>query len=631
MPEVSHSDAIETHLGKLKPPPLWALHRNPIIVMCARARLRPKKIAMRLALTLIVTGFFFSMVFFELTMQEERTVAQAASATLIPIIIIQSAILLLLGTNSVAAGIAAERQSETIDDHRLSPLSIPHKVIGFALGLPIREYAMLLVTVPFAIFAIVMGETPLTTVLQFYLVLFTTTLLYHLTGLVSGLSSKKTRGIGFGSSALVLILMVFVPRLSMAGFSVLQFVTVWPVFVGLISQEVLSAPADPNATVFRPDDAGEWNPVPISETNLEEIQPGQWAEVPFFNVEIHAVAFSTLLQGLLIGAMLLVAIRKWSATPHHALPKSYTLAMYLGIQTLLIGSVWPLFTRNQRYILPMEVFNGNRYTEPPGEPTMNDFALISMFYLITSLGCVWALTSINSANDPNYRYGLRRMFKLGRKRMGLDEDAASCLPLCLGLLLVTWLGYAALWWSALYGPFVFTETPPLWPMVAPMILLTATILMIQGLGEYRGGKIVGPALLVIWILPLLAAIVLVTATRDGHLPSLLAGPFAPIGIVFSVIWQVNQLFDYAANVSSNWQDFEREGTLPQSLLLGINVTTYVGLAIVAQTMRRRYRRRAATEEGQDLAARLGRTKTPLSPADDAANDHLDQPEIKSVS
>ena len=111
---------------------------NPIWLKSARARLRWKHVISWGTVTVSLTAFVFMIIYMNMTEQMGATAATAAKATIPGIVVVQSVILMMLGTGAVASGIAQERDDRLIDYQRLTPMSQASKILGYLFGLPVR-------------------------------------------------------------------------------------------------------------------------------------------------------------------------------------------------------------------------------------------------------------------------------------------------------------------------------------------------------------------------------------------------------------------------------------------------------------------------------------------------------------
>src|SRR4029450_7665045 len=102
-------------------------------------------------------------------------------------------------------------------------------VLGYLFGLPIREYTMFLVTVPFTAFSFWRGEVPSGVWIPLYTVALSSALLYHLTGLVTGTVVRNRRWAFLISIGLVFCLYTVIPQMARFGLVFFKYLTIYPV------------------------------------------------------------------------------------------------------------------------------------------------------------------------------------------------------------------------------------------------------------------------------------------------------------------------------------------------------------------------------------------------------------------
>ena len=148
--------------------PWWP---NPIFRRYARSRLRPQALGAWLLVTVLLAGFLYFGFRTGTRFQGQMSIMDAERATVIPLLVLQALILFFLGTGQVAAGITAEADEGTLDYQRLSPLTPLGKVLGYLLGLPVREWCLFAATLPFTAWALWKGEVAASAWMPVYLVL----------------------------------------------------------------------------------------------------------------------------------------------------------------------------------------------------------------------------------------------------------------------------------------------------------------------------------------------------------------------------------------------------------------------------------------------------------------------------
>ena len=117
---------------------------NPILVKHLRSRLRPAQALPWAAVMLVIS------------------ICITWAAVQIPWIGSSSAVMMLLGLQVLTLAVGGSRQINTslggvresgiLDFHRVSPLPPWRVALGFFLVVPIREYALTAITMPFALF-----------------------------------------------------------------------------------------------------------------------------------------------------------------------------------------------------------------------------------------------------------------------------------------------------------------------------------------------------------------------------------------------------------------------------------------------------------------------------------------------
>lgn len=137
----------------------------------------------------------------------------------------------IIGTGQVAGGMTAERDEGVIDYQRLIPMSPLAKVLGYLFGLPVREYVMFLATLPFTAWLIWRGKVAMGVWLPLYAAVFSTTLLYHFTGLLTGTVARNRRWAFLASIGLVFCLYTVIPQMAKFGLVFFKYLTITPVFL----------------------------------------------------------------------------------------------------------------------------------------------------------------------------------------------------------------------------------------------------------------------------------------------------------------------------------------------------------------------------------------------------------------
>lgn len=496
-------------MSKARPVTAWEIWANPILKRYWRSRLRLRHLLPWALLTLIVALF---VVFFMYTISERvesRSWEDGARIALIPLVILQMFLLMFVGTGSVAAGIARESIDGMIDYQRLTPMTPTAKIVGYLFGLPIREYVLTAMTLPFVIFCGIGGSVALEPALKFYSVFFSSVILYHLTGLVAGSVVKRKFLAGRTAQFMVVLLYLVLPRFAAFGFIFLVHLTVLPAW-GEQTLEFL--PSSPVTRVF-------------------EMLAG---DVPWFGWDFSPTTASLLIQFSLIAVFFVILSRKWRDAESHVIGHVFSVGFLVGFLAILLGNVLPLiqdgdfFTRTPAMSggLPRGLRN-----ESYGWFTMGMMGLAIFFVVLLILRLI-------VPDRHEALRGFRRVIKRGRASVPWYSDDNSSVCYAVVLIVLGWLGWA--WFShSVLEARVFRQVEP-----------SPGYAMIQGAGfclpllawqfllEWRGWRTAFLAVLVVWVVPPLAAVILAASGELETLAIFLAAISGPVMPFYAVLQEI---------------------------------------------------------------------------------------------
>lgn len=177
----------------LRPPPAWRVWDNPLLRRYLRSQLRWRELLAWVVLMLSICAWMTLAIYGYILREEKEAPTFAARCAWVPLLFLQSFILLFQGTSAVASGVVREGMDGMIRYQRLTPLSPLAKTVGYLLGLPLRAWVLFALTLPFAVWLCIQGQVPQRIWAPIYAVMLSTALLYHLTGLLLGLVIPQGR------------------------------------------------------------------------------------------------------------------------------------------------------------------------------------------------------------------------------------------------------------------------------------------------------------------------------------------------------------------------------------------------------------------------------------------------------
>jgi hypothetical protein len=467
--------------------PAWKLWANPVLRRYARSRLRPSALGVGIILSLLLAGFVFFVTRTIALHPGRMAVVDAERVPLLPLLVIQAIILFFLGTGQVAGGMTAEADEGVIDYQRLTPLTPMTKVLGYLFGLPLREYVMFACTLPFTAWGLWRGEVPFHAWGSMYLVLFTSTLLYHLTGLVAGTVVKNRRWAFLVSIGIVFLLYTVMPQAARFGLTTFKYFTLSPVFAEQMRY-------------FVPHTSGELIRA------FRQLTP----EVGFFGLHFSETVFSLFSQAGLILTFVVMLWRRWRKAESHLLGKVWAVGLMVWTQVMLLGNALPLIPTG--LVFPSRGFQGRVMGGRGWEPSVSEGMAMIGLYGLVALMLVLVLTSIITPTQDGQVRGWRRARKLGLARPPWFSDAATGFWFVLALAAVATAGWF-LFARALVGSSWYAghALPPhaLWAFA--LVIFTAS-LTFHALSEVWGARPVFLSIVFVGVAPIMVGATLAAAS-----------------------------------------------------------------------------------------------------------------------
>ena len=480
------------------PPPAtrhsdWRIWANPIFRRYCRSRLRLRGLGVSLLIAVLIAGFLFFMARTLGLHQGHLNVQDAERGALIPLLVFQSLILFVLGTAQVSGGMTAEFDEGVIDYQRLIPMSPFAKTLGYLLGLPVREYVMFFATLPFTGWALWKGNVAVAVWLPLYAVFITTSLTYHLTGLVTGTVVRNRRWAFLISMGLVFSLYTVVPQMARFGLVFFKYLTITPVL-----EESL--------------------PGILPRTAAAIVATGQKLapEVKFFNLGFPEAVFTIFCQGGLILTFLVMLCRKWRKSESLLLGKIWATGFFVWVQLLLLGNALPLIEPGG--LFPSREISRRILDWSSWAPDAWEAVALCGVYGLATLVLLFVMTTIITPSEEIQIRGWRRVRKEGGSSLPFRSDAATAF----GWVFIMALAGAGGW-------YLFTQAlvESRWfpGHVVPLrVLGFFTVAMLSGglgfhaLLEAKGWRTVGLTVIFVGIVPVMIGAV-VSANSERLIPA----------------------------------------------------------------------------------------------------------------
>lgn len=460
----------------------WEVWKNPILHRYCRARLRPKGLGLALLITVLISGFMVAMARSG-GVRSGLSLSDAARLALPPLLVFQCVILFIFGTAQSAGGMTAERDEGVIDYQRLVPMTPLSKVLGFLFGLPVREYAMFLTTLPFAGWSLWLGEISWHVWLPLYATILTSAICYHLTGLVTGTVVKNRRWAFLLSIGIVFCLYTVIPQMAKFGLVYFKYLTVWPV-VEEFGPKLL------------PRTAG------AALETLQNLAP----TAKFFGLGFPEAVFTAFSQGGLILTFLVMLCRKWRRSESHLLGKVWATGFYIWIQIQLLGNSLPLV--DEGAVFPSKAFSRMTRLMPNWHPNPSEAVVMSGIYGVMSLMLIFIFAIIITPSADSQIRGWRRARKQGVDSLPFFSDAATSFWAVLVMALAGATGWYLFTRGLVESRWFPGHVVPLRIFLFDVLVMVAAGVGFQVLLEAKGGRVVGLATIFIGIVPAMAGAVI---------------------------------------------------------------------------------------------------------------------------
>ena len=470
----------------------WKPWANPIFRRYCQSRLRLHGLGVALLITVLIAGFMVGLAV-SVGARTHTNPVDAARNAILPLLILQGTILFVLGTAQVAGGMTAERDEDVIDYQRLIPMSPLSKVLGYLFGLPVREYVMYLATLPFTAWVLWRGEVAWGVWVPLYVVVFTSTLLYHFTGLLTGTVVKNRRWAFLVSIGLVFCLYTVMPQMAKFGLVFFKYLTIYPVL-----------------------DESLPGLLPVSMGAMMNAVQRLAPTAKFFNLDFSEAVFTVFSQGGLILTFIIMLCRKWRRSEAHLLGKLWAAGFFVWIQILLLGNALPLIEPGN--LFPSRAFARFVRIMPDWAPKPMEAVAMSGLYGFVTLALIFIMAFIITPTADHQLRGWRRARKQGVSSLPRLGDAATGFWFVLVMALAGAAG-----WFLFTRALVESRWFPGHGVPLRTFVFFATVMLTGGLGfhallEAKGGRVVGLMAIAVGVVPIMAGSVL-GSVSDRMIPA----------------------------------------------------------------------------------------------------------------
>jgi len=472
--------------------PLWKLWRNPILRRFATARLRWTSLLAWSVVLQALAAFFWLTIFFVYRRQQGFSAADSAVRAWSSILIMQGVLWLMKGTFSVATGIAREGVEGLTEAQILTPLSSWHKTVGYLLGLPILETVLVLSLLPWTAASVLFGHIPAAIVIRIHLLLVTAALLHHALGLVAGTVIRQKIVAGTVSQVIVILLHGVVPFFASLGLGPLGHLGVG------------------SGISF------ELRPL-LQNSSWRGVDPAMiyaFSHIRFFRWEFTLTGYQWSVMTIMLGVLLTILWRRWQRSTAHLFSKAMAVGFFAWILVLSLGEIVPLLQDPK--FLQSRHLSGNAGVLQMAGASQPVIALLwaGGFGIVGLLTAMLLSSSIAPTLDQHWR-ALRGAARSARARVPWADDARSAVPWSIALAGVLVAGWYYLVRQLFDTPLVRVIVTPLPAM--PYLLgaaIVVPLLVWTILLEWRGARFASMAAFVVWVLPLMVAIVSIISGVD---------------------------------------------------------------------------------------------------------------------
>ena len=403
---------------------------NPIFRAYAHARLRkhhllPGVVMYTIVVLIILIGSYIATASNVPKGEKIDVLARASLFAYHGIFALQTLLLLVLGTSRAANSAAAERGEGILQFHRMTPLSVWEILIGYLVGMSIREYLLAGIGLLGGLACVVMGGVPFSKFLLTTMILLTSTIFFHLVGILVGISRTSSSGTTVTLASMIGV----VPIIAIAfPFGDYAYLTPMPYYLHAM----------------------------VPQADMEELFY-RFAALPVlvFNMRFTPLFFSLLIQ-VLFGAFVVFALgRKLREPTCSAFSKPSAVILFSTVELLLMGRLWEGISRMQAESGILGILS------KLSDRTQFLTALLGVA-TVTSLLVALALVKSLGPSENRLRKVFIRTHKYRLKKLPYFHDDTSAM---LTALVICAIFLGCYFWMLRVGTNYGADKHPLWGTV----------------------------------------------------------------------------------------------------------------------------------------------------------------------
>jgi hypothetical protein len=248
------------------------------------------------------------------------------------------------------------------------------------------------------------------------------------------------------------------------------------------------------------------------------------AGVDFFDWNFSDLVFTLIVQGSFIVTCLVMVWRKWRQADSHLLSRAWALLVFAWLCVLPIGNAIPGIKDGS--LFPAKSLSAILRGKP-NRPTPDEALQMCAFYGVIMLFLLILLAIMLTPAQDSQARGLRRASKLGKRSAPFFADESSAFL----IMVVLTAGGAASWaWftRSVLGSQWFLADPGRNVYLFYFGVLAPAVIGFHSMLEAKGGKWPFLAVVFLGVVPVLAGLIVATASHEAPTTALYVAGASPM-------------------------------------------------------------------------------------------------------